>query len=253
MKNSILITRPALDAEMLAKKLQQQGFTPIIMPMMEVTFLPNAPLPDHHIGGLIFTSANGVRALMHRLQNHHALWQKLQTMPLYAVGTKTAQTAKNNGFTNILTASGNVDTLYQLICNHADKNAKLYHGAADNHPHSLAEKLNQTGFHTKRVSLYQTIAVASLPDNFADILPQLYAVMLFSPRTAEIFMKNFYNHTLQNHLKYTISFVCLSQAVCDMVKKHVEKWQKQNINIAVDTKIADISSDDAMIEILKWT
>ena len=253
MTRKILITRPTIDAEILATKLQQNGFTPIIIPMMEVTFLPDATLPDHDSDGLIFTSANGVRALMHQLQNHHVLMQKLQTTKLYAVGAKTAQIAKDNGFTNIFTASGNVDTLYQLICTHTDKNAKLYHGAADNHPHSLAEKLNETGFQVSRISLYQTIAVPNLPDDFADILHQLYAVMLFSPRTAEIFMINFYNHTLQNSLKYTISFVCLSQAVCDMVKKHVEKWQKQNINIAVDTKIADISSDDAMIEILKWT
>ena len=253
MKRAILITRPKIDAEILAAKLQQNGFTPIIMPMMEVAFLPDAVLPDHDSDGLIFTSANGVRALMYQLQNHQILMQKLQSTKLYAVGTKTAQTAKDYGFTNIFTAAGNVETLYQLICTHADKNAKLYHGAADNHPHSLAEKLNETGFQVSRISLYQTIAVQAMPDDFADILSQLYAVMLFSPRTAEIFMINFYNHTLQNSLKYTISFVCLSQAVCDMVKKHVEKWQKQNINIAVDTKIADISSDDAMIEILKWT
>ncbi len=258
MKPNILITRPALDAEILAKKLQQHGFHPIIMPMMEVSFLPDATLPDDDSGGLIFTSANGVRALMHHLQNHPtqknaSLKQKLQSLPLYAVGIKTAQTAKNYGFTNIFTASGNVETLYQLICTHADKNKKnmrLYHGAADNHPHSLAEKLNEAGFHVKRISLYQTIAVPSLPNDFADILPQIYAIMLFSPRTAEIFMINFYNHTLQNHLKYTISLVCLSQAVCDMVEKYVGKWREQGLNISVNTKIADISCDDAMIKSL---
>ena len=117
------------------------------------------------------------------------------------MGKKTAQTAKNHGFTNIFTASGNVETLHQLICTHADKNSKFYHGAADNHPHSLAEKLNEAGFQTSRISLYQTIAMPSLPDDFAGILPQIYAIMLFSPRTAEIFMLNFYNHTLQNSLK----------------------------------------------------
>ena len=70
MKPSILITRPIIDAEILAEKLQRHGFTPLIIPMMEVKFLPDAILPDDESNGLIFTSANGVRALMHQLQNH---------------------------------------------------------------------------------------------------------------------------------------------------------------------------------------
>ena len=244
----ILLTRPQQDAEPLAKKLQQQGYQPMILPMMEVEFLPEIALPVDNIDALIFTSANGVRALMHQLQYQPQYRQQILATPCYAVGAKTASTAKSYGFDKIAIAGGDANKLYQLIIDtNAHASQRFYHVAADNHPHALVERLKQAGLNATRQSFYKTLALQRLPADFTDIFPQINAVMLFSVRTAEIFLELLYNQTLQKEIKYTIKLVCLSNAVRTASQNQLALWQKAGFNVDMHLQVSTDSSDGAML------
>ncbi len=259
MKGNILITRPIDDAETLAEKLRKESFNPIIVPMMRVEFLSNindgidddTMLPDNTRNGLIFTSANGVRAFMYQLNKNPHHRADILSLPVYAVGEKTTMIAKDSGFSTIHTAGGNSDKLYTLICQKAPKDMRFYHGSADNHPHHLAERLQTSGFDAIRKSLYRTIAEQQIPDNFLHYFSDLTAIMLFSPRTAEIFLANFCNHALQKERKYNINFVCLSKAVCQTTYPYVQQWAEAGIDVTINMQIADKTSDEAMLQGLK--
>ncbi|MEL6380752.1 MAG: uroporphyrinogen-III synthase, partial [Pseudomonadota bacterium] len=63
----VLITRPAPDAEALAADVQALGFKSVLSPVIEIVWRGRAP-DLSGMAGLVFTSANGVRALVHHLR-----------------------------------------------------------------------------------------------------------------------------------------------------------------------------------------
>lgn len=88
----LLVTRPAEDAEATAKKLRTRGYEPVLSPLLTITVLADAPLPDlADYRGIIVTSANGVRALAERTGRRGDL--------IMAVGDHTATRARALGFT----------------------------------------------------------------------------------------------------------------------------------------------------------
>ena len=239
----IIITRPLQDGLRLADKITALGFEPVIMPMIEIEILPRTPNLES-INSLIFTSANGVRALMENLPEPH----QLATMKVFAVGKKTAEMAQSYGFTNIITADGNADALADLICQQADNQHFLYHASADNHPHHLAEKLQKAGLKVRRESLYIANAAKELPDNFFDILPDCAAILFFSPRTAKIFLKLFQKYSWQNQ-NYSVVFVCLSNQIRTVVENTVNELSLSTFKIK---NIVIKQPDEAlMLEIIK--
>src|SRR5262249_40353142 len=98
----VAITRALPDAERTAERLRQRGAEPIIAPLLEV-----APRTfDTNLSGvqaLLVTSANGVRAAANALQE--------RTLPLLTVGDATARAAREAGFTDVRSASGDARAL----------------------------------------------------------------------------------------------------------------------------------------------
>lgn len=100
----LLLTRPQAASERVMADLRAMGapaFDPVISPALKM--IPVDALPDSGAAsGLVFTSANGVRAWV-------AMGGRCD-LPAYAVGKGTASTARQAGF-DVWTAGGDADAL----------------------------------------------------------------------------------------------------------------------------------------------
>jgi len=102
----VLLTRPLEDSRILAEMLEGEGIECLIWPLTRI--VPTAmelKLP-FTTQGLLFTSANGVRALA-------ALTQR-RDLPALCVGKTTAAAARRAGFLNCFSADGDARALVDL-------------------------------------------------------------------------------------------------------------------------------------------
>ena len=94
---TVVVTRPEEQSEAFMHGLLERGAEPFLFPVIE-TVPPEdwQPLDDaiqklEHYDGLIFTSVNGVKFFMRRLQEKGKDIRELKGLRLYAIGPKTEQ------------------------------------------------------------------------------------------------------------------------------------------------------------------
>ena len=126
---------------------------------------------------LAFTSANGVRAFA-------ATWAGRE-WPVFAVGEATAQAARAQGFTRVMSADGDVAALAALIADARPAGVVLHAGARER-ADDLEGRLAGLGCAVVTLALYKTIGVERLPAEACEALRagRLEAVLLHSPRAA---------------------------------------------------------------------
>ena len=88
-KRRVLVTRPAADAAPLMAALAARGFDVLLEPMLTIRHLAGPELDLHGIAGILFTSANGVRAFAAR--------SRRRDLTAYAVGEATGEAASAAG------------------------------------------------------------------------------------------------------------------------------------------------------------
>ncbi|HEY6335977.1 MAG TPA: uroporphyrinogen-III synthase [Alphaproteobacteria bacterium] len=205
----VLITRPRAEAEALAAILKAHGIESTIESLLEIepAVMP-APSLDG-VAALLFTSANGVRAF--------ATLESRRRLPVYAVGERTAETAREVGFPSVESARGDVGELASLVRRKLDpKNGALLYPAGAAVKGDLAAMLAPDGFEVRRLVLYEAVpkkalssaAVAALLDGSLD------AVLLFSNRSAETFISLVRGAGVEEACARLIA-ICLSPAVAE--------------------------------------
>lgn len=204
-----LITRPLDDAKSLAERLKQRGIEPVLAPL--ITIAPRkTDLPDlSKAQALLFTSANGVRSFTKA--------SLLRTCRVLTVGDATAEAARSSGFTQVSSASGDVTSLAAMAGRLLDPKAgTLYHVTGQTQAGDLAGDLTGRGFTVDRLELYESHAATALPAEVADGFRQgsLELVLLYSPRTAEIFTQLVTAAGLADKMA-GVTALCLSKAVAD--------------------------------------
>jgi uroporphyrinogen-III synthase len=103
----VWITRAEPGAARTAARLRDMGFEPIIAPLLAFEHL-TPPVPDlAPFTALAFTSINGVTAF--------AALTPRRDLPVFAVGDATAQAARDAGFADVRSASGDLHALARLI------------------------------------------------------------------------------------------------------------------------------------------
>lgn len=212
----ILITRPEEDAEPLAKELSLRGFQPVVAPMLSIRQIPDASLDLVGIRGLLFTSANGVRAF--------ATNSDRRDYVAWCVGGATAATARKLGFKEVRTADGDVKALAELVIrNTSPTDGALLHAAGSKRAGDLAGLLSREGYTICRAVLYEAVPARVLPQNAADALKAgtVRAALFFSPRTADSFVRLVTEAGLADACR-KIDAVCLSEAVAESVRQL--KW-----------------------------
>jgi uroporphyrinogen-III synthase len=213
----VLITRSEVDAAPLVDLLGARNIVSVVDPMIKVRLTPGSPLSLTGVQALLMTSANGVRAYCARNTERE--------IPLFAVGDATAREARANGFNNICTACGNVSHLAKLVQTQLSKRGgALLHVAGTKMAGDLGGDLLRSGFEYRRDVLYNAVAAQFLhPDTISAIInEELQGVLLYSPRTAQIFCQCVVADLGANMLSYVTAY-CLSAAVAD--KARALKWR----------------------------
>ena len=208
----VLITRPREEAQALAALLAARGIDALIDPLLEIKPAPPAALSLEGVQALLFTSANGLRAF--------AEGQPTRTLPVYAVGARTAELARSLGFTAVESADGAVADLARLVQAKLDPGrGALLHCAGAVVKDELAALLLAAGFAIRRTVLYEAIPAAALLPATERALATgaLAAVLFFSPRTAATFVSLARAAGLASACQH-LSAVCLSPAVAEAAR-----------------------------------
>ena len=152
----ILITRAEPGASETAKRVETLGLHAVKSSVLEIATHSDELLPDlETVSGLIFTSANGVRAFAARSEN--------RTLAAWCVGPATATAARDAGFSVVHESSGNAVDLANYI---ADRNspsgAPLLHIANHAAKGDLQRTLKGYGIQVKFAPLYEMRVAAAL-------------------------------------------------------------------------------------------
>jgi uroporphyrinogen-III synthase len=178
-----LVTRPREDAEVITHALESRGFAVQLEPLLEILIHRDMPLSLDRVQGFLATSANGVRAL--------AANTPRRDLPLWAVGTATADCARSLGFRAVENGGGDVARLAERVAERVDpRQGVLLHAAGTKLAGDLSGTLTAKGFAVRRVVLYE----ARTADAFSPALlaaldaEEIDLALFFSPRTAATFV-----------------------------------------------------------------
>jgi len=209
----LLITRPREDAEPLAAALAERGIEAVLEPLMSIADVAGAAgAPEMDMDGvqaLLITSANGIRAF-----SRH---ESRRDIAVFAVGDASARAAADLGFDDVRSAAGDVDALAALVRDELDPGrGALLHIAGTHVAGDLSGKLEAAGFEVRRRVLYRATAAEHLsPETVSELKAgTLDGVLLFSPRTAGLFVKLAAAAGLEGACQSLVAY-CLSQAVAD--------------------------------------
>jgi len=179
-----LVTRPKEDSEAVAQALASRGLAVMIEPLLDIQPIPEASVDAAGVQGILVTSANGIRALA-RLHPDRAL-------PVWTVGDASARVARDLGYTTVVSAGGDVETLAALVAERVDPTGgALLHAAGSVNAGDLSGHLAGLGYEVRRQVLYRAVTAARLSPELEGVLDGglLDLALFFSPRTAATFAR----------------------------------------------------------------
>jgi uroporphyrinogen-III synthase len=180
----LLLTRPEPDAQRTAAALRAQGHDAIIAPLLHIAAASDAPLGSGPWAAILITSANAA----HAVATHSAVAQ-LHSLPVFAVGQRSAHAMAAAGFTDVTCADGDVGDLAHLVVARLKPGTALLYLAGEDRSGDLAGDLGARGFAVHTAIIYRAVVAASLPRVAADALKGgLDGVLHFSRRSAQAFV-----------------------------------------------------------------
>lgn len=181
----IVLTRARENADRSAAALAARGYEVVIAPVLEIA--PTGPALDaagHD--ALIATSAHAFTGWGARLEDERA---DALALPLYAVGGRTTQAARQAGFRNVRIApEGDAASLVDLIRLTAPPGARLLHLAGRDRKSVVEDELS-AAFRLDVVTVYEARAVPALtPQAVAALRAGPCLVLHYSARSARLFL-----------------------------------------------------------------
>lgn len=167
----VLVTRPEPGASKTAERLKNMGYEPVILPLSKTIALDFSL--DHLMpNALIATSA---AAFIH-LPKH--MIAKIINLPLYCVGERTAEAAKQKGLLKIAHIAPNVANLVEKL-NLLPKTEFLYLAGRVRY-NDLEQQLSQQQHSLKIVDVYDTLTINSYDEQKLTLLDKMDAILLYS-------------------------------------------------------------------------
>ncbi|WCR58465.1 uroporphyrinogen-III synthase [Wolbachia endosymbiont of Ctenocephalides felis wCfeJ] len=213
---SILLTRPLLDSLNTRNTLRKCGYKVYIEPIFTVKYL-HPDISAYEFDVVISTSKNSVKAFSQIC--------KVDNLTIVTVGNSTMQTAKDLGFSDIISADSNVDGLISFIKNHYSTEVKFLYIRGQEVSCDLKKRLSEEGFNVREVILYKTIIKRSLTNRCKNLLSggEINSVVFFSSQTARIFCSLVLKGGLSNATGNIIAYT-MSKNIADSLKS--VKWKK---------------------------
>ncbi len=209
----IIITRPVEDALPLAGKLKAMGHDVVIAPVLQIVERAGVEFPQRPYQAICLTSANGVRVR----ENVDAL----KTIPVLAVGPQSKQMALDRGFLHVQAKGGDVIGLAAHVAETLQpSDGPLLYISGSQTSGDLEGKLRGAGFQVDRVITYD--AKPADLKGFESEIQSSQAVLLYSPRSAKLWVSAINNLQLQ-HVAATLIHICLSRAIAACLP---ETWRR---------------------------
>ena len=236
----LITTRPLADSEKLKTRLEAAGHQVTIAPLLNIQPIADVTIPSLAWQAILVTSANALSSLINTPFD-----QKLKQVRLLAVGPASADLARSLGFENVERAEqGDLVSLIELCRNSLNPTAgPLLYLSGSVRSGDIVGELAIHGFDTKLIELYHAVPAQELPANIITALraENADAVLLYSPRSAKIWVELITSAELQDQIA-NITHYCLSENV----SHHIRAAFGEKCEI----KLASNPNDDAMFEII---
>ncbi|GLQ81757.1 uroporphyrinogen III methyltransferase [Mesorhizobium huakuii] len=176
----VLVTRPEPGASRTARRLQETGIQPVVLPLTETVALPADP--GFVTGDAIAVAVTSANAVRHASSEVIAA---LASLPCHAVGAKTAEAARKRGFSSVIEGPGDAEALADSIAAAFPGKAITYLCGRVRFP-VFEQRLEAADVRVRAVETYDTLPV---PYSDGTILAQLScqpvdAVLLYSAKAA---------------------------------------------------------------------
>jgi len=194
---TVLVTRAKHQAGEFFNLLKQNGFEPILLPMIEIIPPPSWEDCDKAIDalymyeGLIFTSGNGVMFFFKRLQERNIDIKEVSNKIICVVGEKTKSICEQYGLTvTCMPDKFTSNDLFHALKQYQLKNRAFLHPRGNLGKEQLSANLKVFGAKVDPVVVYHTIPpeqhdVETIKSNIID--GEINAITFTSPST----IKNF--------------------------------------------------------------
>ena len=219
----IWLTRPQADSEALAAQLADREVQTLVAPVMRIVPLYTPPLrakPGDEgavPNALLLTS----RHAAYMLATLPAKWRSL---PVFCVGSATAQAARSAGFSNIVVGEGDVLELLPRMVPQLKPGAQLLYLAGEETRIDVAALLAVQHIHVEKRVVYRAEAETVLTPAALEALAKgtVTAAVFFSPRSATLTAELLAQHGL-SATALSMEAYCLSLAVAEAAG--VLPWQ----------------------------
>ncbi|WP_165820221.1 uroporphyrinogen-III synthase [Microvirga sp. KLBC 81] len=177
----VLVTRAKEDAERTEQKLAALGHEALIAPVLRITPTDD-PAPAGSCDAVVVTSAHAVEAL-----SSHAD----KSVPIFAVGERTAEVLRAEGFASVMAAEGDAASLSRLIRETLQPPLTLLHVTGRHHKEEPASSLRAARFKVLTWEAYEAQAVESLPDEAVEAFRtgEIGAALHYSRRSADLLVR----------------------------------------------------------------
>ncbi len=179
----LLLTRPEPDAQRTAAALRMKGHDAVIAPLLRIEAQIDVAIGAGPWSAVVVTSANAGPAIA-----FHERAAELRTLPVFAVGKRSALTMTAAGFGNVRHSDGDVIDLVAFVAGQVQPAAPLLYLAGEERSGDLADALRNRGFTVQTVVVYRAVAAANLPQAAAEALTGGIGVLHFSRRSAEAYL-----------------------------------------------------------------
>lgn len=238
----LIVTRPQADAQRLQTRLEANGHTVCLAPLLSIQVDTAAAIPDRPWQAIAITSANALSAF-----SDIGIPEQTKAIPVFAVGPASAGLARELGFADVHQADGDLSALAGLM-QQALKPAAgpILYLTGQVRSGDLAADLHSGGFEVERVELYDAVAATQLPSRAENLIRSGKAdgVLLYSVRTADVWARLTGQAGLRAQAANLTHF-CLSQTVADKVRS--------DLGHHMSIVISSSPNDDAMLETVEMT
>jgi len=180
----VLVTRPEPDASRTAALLEARGHRAVVDPVLSLDLIP-AERPAGEFAAVAVTSATAVRAAQSNVD-----LDPLRRLPLYAVGGRTAEAAREAGFAIVHDASGDAAALARLLSATLPPGSRVLHLAGEDRARDLGPLLVAAKIEVEVLVLYRMLAAERLgPAAAALAAGGLDAALHYSARSAAAFVR----------------------------------------------------------------
>ena len=214
----ILLTRPLEDCSEMIVRFKTLGHQVSHLPLLNVEKINFGEINFSEFKCIIFTSANAVK---------HLDTKKIDKKILcFCVGDVTEKKTRSLGFQNVISASGSVQNLRELILQNFDKKkGKLIYFSGEIISENLDQQLINEGYNVKRVINYRTHHIQKFDKKFVDDLklniPEI--VYVYSQNSASSFLNFIKVHQLDGKWM-NANLMCIGEKTSSILNEI--KWKK---------------------------